>query len=370
MATAGQPDGHPERLYFVQWLRVLLICLVVAQHSAEPYVVTGGDWLVHDPASSDLLLVLFILSGTYFMGFFFLISAYFLDASIARHGAASAIRSRLIRLGIPLIVFVIFVNGSIGYAIYGKGGNVVDFIVFRYLLSGHPEFGPLWFIAHLLVYSLVYIALRGLLVPRLGTPRPPGHVAILAFALVLGGVTALVRYFYPIDDWVRLFWFVPGEPARLPQYIGLFAVGIIAGRGKWFTEIDSKVATIWFAIGAVIFAIMAALAAPRLALPDYLGLRVLWGFLEAFVCVGMILGLTVLFRRFLSAESTWLRRLDGNVYGVYLIHVYFVMGFQIAVLKTAWPALVKFSVVALASIAVSFLLAALLRRIPGVRRVV
>ncbi len=369
MSVASPTNTRPERLYFVQWLRVLLICLVVAQHSAEPYVTTGGDWLIRDPASSELLLVLFVLSGTYFMGFFFLISAYFLDASISRHGAVAVVRSRLVRLGIPLIVFVIFINGAIGYAIYGKGIGMAAFLG-RYLLGGNLEFGPLWFIAHLLIYSLVYVALRRWLMPLIGAPKPPGHRAILVFAVVLGVVTAVMRYFYPIDDWERLFWLVPTEPGRLPQYVGLFAVGIVAGRGKWFTEIDSRVATIWFAIGIVVFAVMAILELPRLALPDYVTLRVIWGFLEAFVCVGMVLGLTVFFRRFLAGPGTWLSRLDGNVYGVYLIHVYLVMGFQAAVLSTGWPALAKFFVVALASIAVSLVLVSLLRRIPVVRRVV
>jgi fucose 4-O-acetylase-like acetyltransferase len=160
----------------VQWIRVLLICLVVTQHSAEPYVVTGGEWLIHDPASSELLLVLFILSGTYFMGFFFLISGYFLDASIDRHGFSAVAKSRLVRLGIPLIFFVVFVNGAIGYLVEGKDLGPFRYIQV-YLLGGQAEFGPLWFTAHLLIYILVYLALRALLTQgstrQAVAPEPP-----------------------------------------------------------------------------------------------------------------------------------------------------------------------------------------------------
>ncbi len=68
-----------KRLYFVQWLRVFLISLVVAHHAAQPYGPTGGEWAVSDPASSDLLLPFFAINAAFFMGFFFLVSGYFVS---------------------------------------------------------------------------------------------------------------------------------------------------------------------------------------------------------------------------------------------------------------------------------------------------
>jgi surface polysaccharide O-acyltransferase-like enzyme len=303
------------------------------------------------------------------MGFFFLISGYFLDASIERHGAANVIWTRLIRLGIPLIIFVVFVNGLIGWAINGGDMGYVEFVAGPYLSGGNAEFGPLWFTAHLLIYIVVYAALRNVLAPSLGSPDAPGHMAILVYAILLGAVTALVRFYSPIDDWGRVFGLIPVEFARLPQHLSLFVIGIIAGRGRWFEKLDDSVAAIWFALGAAIFLVMAILETPRLAVPDYVGLRVLWGFLEAFVGVGMILGLTAFFRRFLSGPGGWGDRLAGNVYGVYLIHVYFVIALQMAVLNSGWPALIKFAAVAAASIVISFILVFLLRLIPGARRI-
>ena len=75
--------------------------------------------IVDDPASSDLLLTLFVFNRTFFMGFFFLISGYFLDASLARHGAWGVAKPRLVRLGIPMFLIVVFVFRTIGYLLYG-----------------------------------------------------------------------------------------------------------------------------------------------------------------------------------------------------------------------------------------------------------
>lgn len=105
-------------------------------------------------------------------------------------------------------------------------------------------------------------------------------------------------------------------------------------------------------------------------MPVFIDLQVVWGVLEAFVCVGLILGLLVFFRGYLSEPGRWLRRLDGNVYGVYIIHVFVLVGLQSAIVEVALPALTKFAIVAAAGLILSFGLVAALRRVPGVARVV
>ena len=375
MSARMHERSSPGRLYDVQWLRVLLTILVVAHHAAEPYVAVGGDWgaIVDDPDSSDLLLTLFVFNRTFFMGFFFLISGYFLDASLARNGAWGVVRGRLIRLGIPLVVLVVLVFGSIGYALYGEGLGYFEFIFRNYIGGGNAEFGHLWFIAHLLIYVLLYILLRALF-PALGTigarSDTPGHGTILIYVLALGAITALVRLTWPIDTWVRFFGLVPGEPAHMPFYLTLFSIGILAGRAGWFARLESRVAKPWFAAGALIFTILAVLATPRLAQPDTTFMRIAWAFLEPVVGIGMILGLLVLFRRYLATPGPWLRWLEGNLYGVYLIHLFLVIALQMALLDSGWPALMKFFAVTFGTLAISFPIIALLRRIPGFRAVI
>ena len=366
----------PARLYFVQWIRVLLTVLVVAHHAAVPYVaVGGGDWsdIVDDPARSDLLLTLFVFNRTFFMGFFFLISGYFLDASLARHGAWGVVVNRLIRLGIPLLVIVVFVFGSIGYAIYGAGLDWFTFVFRNYLAGGHVEFGHLWFIAHLLIYILLYVGLRAL-APAIGTfgakSDPPGHLAIALYLLAIGSVLAAVRLVWPIDTWVRFADLVPGEPAHMPFYVTLFVIGIVAGRANWLSRMDARTALPWFAAGALIFLALAIPATPRLAQPDTIPMRIVWAYLEPVVGVGMMLGIVVLFRRFLAADSRILRALEGNIYGVYLIHLFVVIALQVALLNFQWPALLKFLVVLAGTLAISLPLIALLRRIPLVQAVI
>jgi hypothetical protein len=95
---------------------------------------------------------------------------------------------------------------------------------------------------------------------------------------------------------INILGLVPAELGHLPQYASLFVIGIVAGRGGWFTKVTPATGKLWFAVGVAAFvAAMAFYAAPG-SLPAFVNLQVAWGFLEAFVCVGMILGRTVLFR--------------------------------------------------------------------------
>ena len=360
-----------QRLHFVQWLRVWLIISVVAHHSAEAYVAGPGGWPFKDTSTTRLLIPIMGLNAAYFMGFFFLISGYFLEGSYDRNGTWNFVRSKLVRLGIPLVFLVVFL---FGFESYGSSGTDLGF--WRYLLTIYLgqlqlEYAHLWFIVHLLFYALAYAAWR-VVIPRAtaseGLP-PPSHTAILLYALALAVTGALVRQVYPQNTWVDFLWIIPVEPAHLPQYLSLFILGIVAGRGGWFTKIDNKVAYTWFWIGIFAF-LWGVLDLSPSFIFRYLDGEAVWGILEAFICVGMILGLLVFFRNNFSAPSKLLKHLVGNVYGVYLLHVFAVFGFQAMLLGIDLRPLIKFPIVLACSLVATFIVVDLLRRIPGVARVI
>lgn len=93
-------------------------------------------------------------------------------------------------------------------------------------------------------------------------------------------------------------------------------------------------------------------------------------FLEAFICVGLILGLTVFFRSYCDRPGRWLDHLDGNVYGVYLVHIFVVWTLQVGILDAPLSATAKFAIATVAGLVVSFSIVAILRQIRLVRRVV
>jgi fucose 4-O-acetylase-like acetyltransferase len=371
------------QLYFVQWIRVILISLVVAHHAAQPYGPTGGEWPISDPTSSNWLGPFFLFNSAFFMGFFFFISGYFVSGSYDRKGGAAFVRNRVIRLGVPLVFVSLFVFGLIAFSSSGSQDGFVDFLLYQYIGQWQVEMGPLWFLAQLLALSIVYALWRGIMsAQNPSEPRvfsTPSYRAILIYALTLGVVGMIVRAFYQQDVWVQVLGVIPGEVVHMPQYWSLFIIGIIAGRGQWLENIPSSLGPKWLAIGLAAF-VIALVTHPKAnlipdgMLPDGMSLGALWGILygllEAFICVGLIVGFSVFSRERFSTPNRWLERLDQNVFGVYIIHVFIVVGLQGAILNIALPALVKFAVVTAMALTISFVSAALIRLIPGVKRVI
>ena len=101
-----------DRLSFIDNLRILLIVLVIMVHLAITYGAPVGDWYYQEVRArmiESIIYVFFIaVSQSFFMGFFFLISGYFTPGSYDRKGARHFFKDRLLRLGIPLLFYIIF----------------------------------------------------------------------------------------------------------------------------------------------------------------------------------------------------------------------------------------------------------------------
>jgi glucans biosynthesis protein C len=129
-------------------VRVLLTFLVVLVHLAVTYG-SLGDWYYRGPQTSKLAtLVLPIFAAAtqaFFMGLFFLIAAYFTPASLARKGLRRFLGDRFLRLGIPLLFYIMVLNPAIVALVHFNRleGSYVDFLLQYYgRLLG---IGPMWF---------------------------------------------------------------------------------------------------------------------------------------------------------------------------------------------------------------------------------
>ena len=276
---------------FVDVLRTVIIAWVIVHHAAQAYGPTGGTWPVHDQAHSDWFHPLYTVDAAVGLGLLFLLAGYFVPAACDRKGPGRFFTERWVRIGVPLVIFVLAVNLPAMYVVKGRPAPG-EFIRELYDSGWQLIYLHLWFLGHLLLYSGIYVAWRLAAGSR---PRrtwaPPGHAAIVGFVVALALLTWIVRLWYPVDKWVPLLYVLAGEPAKMPQYISLFAVGVMAYRGDWLRRMPTKAGMIWLGVGllaaAGIFVLQALgqwnlLGSGGLNWPSLV--RSTW---EAVICVGL-----------------------------------------------------------------------------------
>jgi glucan biosynthesis protein C len=365
-----------SRVVYLDKLKVALTVLVIAHHAGQAYGPTGGQWPIFSPERSALLGPFFAVNAAFFMGLFFLISGYFVPRAYDRKGATTFLKDRFRRLGIPLLFFGLLVTGPMLYFSQGEPRSFWQFVNHIYPNEVPTLFAHMWFVAHLLVYAIGYALWRWLTQHRSPTGRStlsvPTHQTILTYVLVLTIVTAVVRIWYPIDRWVTLLVF-PAEIAHLPQYVSLFVIGIMAYRGDWLRRLPTATGMIWLWIGLT--AAVGRYAYSLLGGWEWLSLilttsGLFWSLWEALICVGLCVGLPLLFREWGNGQPNMLLPLmAGAAYAAYIIHLLVVIGIQFGLDAVALTPFTKFVLVALLGTILSFGIGHLARQLPGAKKI-
>jgi glucan biosynthesis protein C len=391
--SAQAATGRTSRLFFIDHLRAALVILVVLHHLALVY---GGippfyyfEPPTNDPLAGLLALVFVLFNQAWFMGAFFLLAGYFTPGAYDRKGPGSFLKGRLLRLGIPTVLFIFVLSplSSIGY--YLMPASLTG-ITTPLTWQAYPHLlglGPLWFVAMLLIFSFGYAAWRRLTRNRTPSstsePSPPSYLHNGIFILALALLNYLVRIIVPLGQQVSLFVDFLSFPtiAYLPQYLGFFVLGTVAYRHDWFRTLPRSMGIAGFAIAAgaavtlfpiaFISLLIAIENASQLIPPFGYGtwqsaVYALW---DSTFAVGMCLGLIPLFRHLFNDESRLGRFLSQHSYTVYVIHVPIVVFLAFVLRGLNLENLLKFGLVAAVAVPICFAAAYIVREIPLASRV-
>lgn len=370
------------RLAFIDNVRIALMALVIAHHAGQAYGPTGGWWSFQENARAQWLGPFFTVNRSFFMSLFFFISGYFMPGAIDRKGGMRFIADRLRRFGIPLVFFFLIVIPVMHYFYFlnFRGYGAIPFPAY-YLdcyfgwaprpadWSGPawPEmnFGHLWFIEHLLVYSCCYALWRRIrrLLPEIEETAVPGTWKIIAFTLGVAAVTLVVRLWFPIDRWTAFLGFIQAAFADLPRDLAWFAAGVIAYRRNWLARFPARAGYMWLIAGSFLAAIYYVLASIKIF--PYV-VYIPW---EMFLCTGLCIGIPVAFREFLNRQGTIARELAASSYGVYLFHVPLIVALEYALASAGLGPSAKFILVFILSSVAAWMLAYFLRRVHGLRTI-
>lgn len=388
---SDQATTAPARIPAFDRARTCITFLVLVHHSVVNYTWFGnGDrmrWLGFD------LVVLF--DDSFFMACMFFISGLFVRDSLARRGPVEFLRNRAWRLGVPYLASI-FVLMPIAYyptflRYHLPGTTDFNFLHFWWhtLTIGPWPSGPAWFLWVLLALDAIAALLWAI---------APGAIAALGrliFSLRGRAITAFVAFMvFSVAIYLPMHlafgdgaWLEPGgyplpiQTSRILLYLGYFFFGVGVGalnlRGGLFAE-TGEVARrwpVWLAFALVSYgAILLLIYAHHNWVADFnsppLDWRVGYGLAFALFSAAMTFLEPSLFLRFAPGNWRVLDALRPSAYGVFLTHYIFIIWLQYAVYGLPWHAGVKAVSVFVGTLALSWGLTVLLRRIPLVARMI
>ncbi|MFA6032850.1 MAG: acyltransferase [Myxococcota bacterium] len=371
------------RTSYLDNIKIFLVVLVIAHHTAITYAGTGGWYYkegLQTPLDVGILGSFCAINQAYFMSLFFFISAYFTPASFSRRGARGFIKEKLVRLGIPLVAFD-FVLHPLTLGMLYPGALSSPGTSYLEYLRGFDGIGrgPLWFVEALLIFSLIYAAWRAVTgdrVPGDGEDRAfpsPGVIAASVVALAVAGY--LVRAVWPVGYVFRPLAF---QLPFFPLYIAFYCFGLIAARRGWLDRLDGRVGPLAATASILLmaaFPLMVTLGGAFSGkLPEFmggLGWRAgLYAFWESALCFAMCTGLLWIFKSRVQCSGPVQKALASSAYTAYIIHTPVLVFITLSLKSVALPPIAKFAVSGSLAVTASFGAGFLLLTVfPGLRRV-
>lgn len=380
-----------NRLFFIDHLRGALAILVVLHHVALVYGASlPGYYYVEPPFTNpkayQWLFIFVMVNQSWFMGAFFLLTGYFTPGSYQRKGGEKFILDKLLRFGIPLIVFALVLSpiAFIGYYLMPSAlTGITGGFTWARFWDAYPKFisvGPLWFVLLLLALNLGYLLFRMIFRTTRNqsvSSSTPNIFGILGFIFGLAAVTYGFRMIVPIG---KSIWQFPSF-AYLPQYLSFFILGIAAHHGDWLRRLPTRSGI----FGGVLALLAALFLFPlgftgkmfSLELPKIIdnafgnghwqsAVYALW---DSMFAVGLFIALLVLFRVLTNKESSFGSFLGQHSYAVYVFHIPLVVFTGYLLRNLQLNTFIKFGLASLIVLPISFALAYIVRKIPSAKKV-
>ena len=340
------------RYIFLDNIKLFFTLLVIFWHTMNVYSEVGWWYYKEsnpvDPISDIFFLLLASIGGVFqssLLGLFFLLGGYFTPSSYDRKGVRNFWKERLIRLGTPLLLYIVLINPIMIYTLSLLGippwntnpmlqGTFIEYYFSNFLswedfINFLTFTGPMWFLLVLLILTSVYTLWRQ--ITKLDSvqrkiPKEffiPRYIHLLFLAIILGIFTFLVRIIFPID--VRPLGIPWGQ---LTQYLMMFSIGVICVRYYWFEKMSKEHVKIWliallFSIVLVYldFIIVLAMDADMIVFSGGANFHAfLFALVDSISCMGVIFVLIQVFYTKFNKQGFILKNLSNSAYHMYLVH--------------------------------------------------
>lgn len=372
----------PERLRYIDNIRVFVIVLVIMMHLAVTY--SGfGDWYYNEGA--DINVFEMIIFGffqsflqAFFMGLLFLISGYFVPGAYDRKGFGKFMKDRIVRLVIPAAVYMLIINPLTSYYLADFLGQDLpgffnyykEYVTSDGVLEGS---GPMWFVLALFIFTLGYALVRLVIKPSKTLSIQVTPRVLLLLGSVIALFAFLIRIVQPMGTSIfnmQLCYFA--------QYIILFIVGIVAYRSDLFTMLDAKKGKRYlfaalvpgFVLWGAIMILSGALDGGALYEGGLRWQSAAFAVWESLTAVAVSYGLLTLFREKYNTQGKIAEGLSKSAFAAYMFHSPVIIAVCLIMRPLEIMPFVKFLLLSAICVPLCYAVAYfVLIRIPGLKKI-
>lgn len=354
---------YDSRQDYLDAVRSFALLLGIAFHSALSFMPIFIGWAVMDISTSSVVPSFILVSHSFRMALFFLIAGYFSHMTVHQKGVKSFMKSRLMRVGIPLLIgwFALrplLVSGWVMGAESMRGDvNVVNaltsgFASLSELPNGLLIGTHLWFLYYLLLISISVIALRSLINLHSSTQHRLTQFADRIIKLMTRPSSVIVFIAIPIAIglWFMQHWGLDTPDKSLVPHIPLFCIyggfflfGWMLNRNKSALASFAHVSIIKFLLCAVsiLGAIYLSSFQSNFSHSQYSLLKA--GFVLSYaIMMCTLISLSIGFcKKWLSKPNKLVRYVADASFWLYLFHLPIVVWLQIAFAELPLPWAVK-----------------------------
>lgn len=371
---------QPKKILYIDHLKILLTILVILHHSFITYGASGGWYYTQKTTKIGALIpmTMFVaINQAFFMGFFFFLSAYFIGPSFNKKGPVRFVGDRLLRLGLPLVFYSLILSPVLTYLVYNFGyGRHITFMQYLGGFNDWIDFGVLWFVAALLLFTLIYVLWR-IIIKKDGSKNfaAPSASIIILHAIIVGIISFIVRTAFPVGWVLKPLGFQLGH---FSQYIVLFIFGLVAYKNNWLNTLSPKTGKqmLILVILLILFFPVFYVIKLKLDMPLdwYSGgwhwQSLLYAIWEQVIGFSIITMLLCYGKKLWNKSSALLSKLSRYTFAVYIFHPLVLISLSLAVRNWAIEPALKLLIVGPLAVAGSFLLASVIVLIPGVKKVI
>jgi len=317
------------RRYDLDWLRIIAFGLLIFYHTGMFYVT--WDWHVKSDHASHLIEPLMHLVNPWRLDLLFFISGVAARFMIDKTTATNFAWSRFNRLFRPLLFGMLVIvppQSFFQLTAHGYHGSYGDFYI-KYLTAYQgwcdvngcltvPTWNHLWYVAYLLVYSLIFAVLWPLLkrLPMDWAKKMPAWVYVTIPLIYYGFGDYILDPRFPQTHAFVGDWYVHYDSA------GFFVMGILIARFDRLFDIASKLRFFSLITGLIAWLVLEYLRfiwqAGRIT--DF-NAELIGNPIETVQAIFMIMALLGFTRRYLAAADGPLRRtLTEAIFPFYIIH--------------------------------------------------